>query len=130
MPFPVILFVAGALLLLFGDKIEIPNPIPDPTPSEVVCVYLIHESNDGTQALTDLKADSEWKDAIEASGAKWLIVDDDAAEDALPNVVAIARKQGLPALVWVDANGLGQSKPCPVNSADMLVLLREIGAAE
>ena len=125
---PLLLVVVGAMLLLFGDRIDIPTP--EPAPGEVAAVYLIHESADGTQSLTDLKADSAWKQAIEAKGAAWLIADDDAAEAGLPHVVAIAREQGLPAVVWVDSNGLGQSKPCPVNTADMLVLLREIGAAE
>lgn len=126
-----VLLLVGGSLLLFGGKVNrVPGPTPDPTPGEASCVYLIHESADGSQVLTDLKADATWKQAIEAKGVRWMIADDDAAEAGLPNVVAIARRQGLPAIVWVDKNGVGKSRPCPLNAADMLVLMREIGAAE
>lgn len=107
-----------------------PNPTPDPQPSKVAAVYLIHESGDGTQAMTDVLGDTAWKTALDAAGVRWLVVDDDAAEKSLPNVVAVARKQGLPAVVWVDVAGLGASKACPQTPAEMLALLREIGAAK
>ena len=107
-----------------------PTPTPDPQPSNVVAVYLIHESADGTPPLTVLKADLAWKEALDANNVRWLIADDDAAEKSLPNVVALARKQGLPAVVWGGANGLGASKPCPATPAEMLALLREIGAVK
>lgn len=107
-----------------------PQPDPQPQPSKVVAVYLIHESGDGDQAMTEVKADTDWKAAVDAAGVRWLVADDDAAEKSLPNVVAMARKQGLPAVVWVDAAGLGASKPCPQTPAAMLALLREIGAAK
>lgn len=107
-----------------------PTPTPTPQPSKVAAVYLIHESADGTQAMTEVKADSAWKAALDSAGVRWLVADDDAAEESLPNVVAMARKQGLPAVVWVDAAGLGAAKPCPQSPADMLALLREIGAAK
>jgi len=110
--------------------IPTPTPTPTPQPSTVAAVYLIHESADGTPALTVLKADLAWKEALDANSVRWLIADDDAAEKSLPNVAAMARKQGLPAVVWVSANGLGASKPCPATSADMLALLREIGVVK
>jgi hypothetical protein len=93
-------------------------------------VYLIHESADGNPAMTTLKADLAWKAALDGNSVGWLIADDDVAERSLPNVVALARKQGLPAVVWVDANGLGAAKACPQTSAEMLNLLREIGAVK
>jgi hypothetical protein len=122
--------VSGKLAEALYDLTPHDGPIPDPQPSNVVAVYLIHESADGTPPLTTLKATLAWKEALDANNVRWLIADDDAAEKSLPNVVAIARKQGLPAVVWVDSAGLGASKPCPVTPAEMLALLREIGAAK
>lgn len=107
-----------------------PTPTPEPQPTKVAAVYLIHESADGTQDMTEVKADTAWKAALDAAGVRWLVADDDAAEKSLPNVAAMARKQGLPAVVWVDSAGLGASKPCPQTPADMLALLREIGAVK
>lgn len=132
--------LAEALYDLTPHEGPIPAPIPGPTPptpepptpqpSKVAAVYLIHESADGTQEMTAVKADAAWKAALDAAGVRWLIADDDAADKSLPNVVAMARKQGLPAVVWVDSAGLGASNACPQTPADMLALLREIGAAK
>lgn len=131
-----IMLLLGGALLVVSPMIpaswyqSTPTPIPQPQPSAVAAVYLIHESADGTPAMTALKADLGWKSALDANSVRWLIADDDAAEKSLPNAVAMARKQGLPAVVWVDASGLGSAKACPQTPAEMLALLREIGAAK
>ncbi|MDE2440736.1 MAG: hypothetical protein KGP14_06905 [Betaproteobacteria bacterium] len=131
-----LLLLTGGALLVASPAIQIPwpwqapAPIPTPQPSAVAAVYLIHESADGNPAMTAIKADLAWKAALDSNSIRWLIADDDAAEKSLPNVVALARKHGLPAVVWVDAAGLGAAKACPQTPAEMLALLREIGAAK
>jgi hypothetical protein len=131
-----LLLLLGGAMLVASPAIpsawyqSAPVPIPTPQPSAVAAVYLIHESADGNPAMTTLKADLSWKAALDDNSVRWLIADDDAAEKSLPNVVAMARKQGLPAAVWVDVNGLGAAKACPSTAAEMLALLKEIGAAK
>ena len=105
-----------------------PDPKPDPTPVKVAFVYLLHESKDSTPAFNAVMGDQAWKKALEANGVKWVASDVDAAGKSLPNAVDIAKKAGLPALVWLDSAGLAKAEKCPATPAEVMAKLKTIGA--
>jgi hypothetical protein len=107
-----------------------PTPTPTPTPAKVAFVYLLHESKDSTPAFNAIVGDEAWKKALEANGVKWATADVDSAGKSLPNAVDIAKKAGLPALVWLDAAGLAKAEKCPQTPAEVMAKLKAIGAVK
>lgn len=108
-----------------------PNPQPNPTPTpKAAYLYLIHETADATPQFNLVQMDTKWKERATSLKIRWVIVDDDNAEKTLPNSVALARKKGLPAVVWLDGQGLATAESCPKTPADMLALVEKLGGSK
>ena len=100
--------------------------VDPPTPSKIATIYLIHESGDGTPAFTAIRNASEWKVACDKLGIKWIIADVDTAKPKIPQAVKLAVAKGLPAVVLIDAQGLGMAEKAATPDA-MLALVRKAG---
>ena len=106
-----------------------PPPPPPPTP-KAAYLYLIHETADATPQFNLVQMDTKWKERATSLKIRWIIVDDDNAEKTLPHSVALARKKGLPAVVWIDQQGLAAAESCPKTPAEMLALVEKLGGAK
>lgn len=104
-----------------------PTPQPGPTPSKITAIYVVHESGDGTPAFTAIRNAAAWKSEADRLGIKWLVVDVDTARPKLPQAVKLAVAKGLPAIVLLDAQGLGVAEACPKTPDAMLARVKAAG---
>lgn len=125
--------VVVAVVLVFRQDGEVqpgpgPKPPPDPpTPTKITSLYLIHESGDGTPQFTGIRNAAAWKQEADRLGIRWLVVDKDTAKAKLPEAVKKAVAVGLPAVVLLDAQGLGVAEKCPATPDAMLERVRKAG---
>lgn len=103
-----------------------PDP-PTPTPNKIACIYLVHESGDGTPEFTAVRSADGWKKEAEKLGIRWLIVDKDTAKGKIPEVVRLAVAKGLPAIVLLDSQKLPTAEPCPKTPDAMLARVKQAG---
>lgn len=103
-----------------------PKP-PVPAPTKISVIYVVHESGDGTPAFTAIRNAAGWKQECDKLGIKWLVVDVDTARPKLPQAVKLAVAKGLPAIVLLDAQGLGIAEACPKTPDAMLERVRKAG---
>lgn len=98
-----------------------PEPKPDPKPTpKLAFLYLIHESKDSTPTQALVRDDKSWRDACEARGIRWLVMDVDEAVKKFPIAAAKAKATGLPCIVWLDSQGVAESATQP-KTADELI---------
>ena len=101
-----------------------PEPKPAPTPNKISTLYLIHESGDGTPQFTGIRNAAGWKSECDKLGIKYLIADVDTARPKIPQAVKLAVSKGLPAIVLLDAQGLGVAEACPKTPDAMLARVK------
>jgi hypothetical protein len=91
--------------IVVGGENNIVDP-PEPPPVEkAVAMYVIVETSTIDPTLKLVRDARSWRKLADQMGIRWTVADPDAASRAWPNVVKIAQKTGLPAVVWVGADG-------------------------
>lgn len=103
-----------------------PQPQPNPSPNKAAYLYVVAESKDLTPATAKVKDAKAWRDACDKAGVRWAVFDPDAVSSALPNVVAQAKKCGLPAVVVLDQQGLPRTEKLPATPEAMVELVGRV----
>jgi hypothetical protein len=110
-----------------------PPPPPPPPIDKAVAMYVIVETgppNPPTPAMVRVRDAKAWRDAADAAKIRWSSADPDAAEEQWPNIVARARAAGLPAVVFLDANGVVSIEPLPATVEAMVALVKAKGGVQ
>ncbi|MBN2024958.1 MAG: hypothetical protein JW809_19430 [Pirellulales bacterium] len=113
-----------------GDPNPVPPPPPPPPIDKAVAMYVIVETETVTPEEAQVRDAKAWRDAADAAKIRWAVADPDAASKTWPNVVAQAKTKGLPAIVFVDANGLASVEPLPATTEALVALVKAKGGVQ
>lgn len=124
LPITGVLLILLSLGLLYG-----PGLIPGLAPKKIKAVYWLHETADPSVEApqSEVRDSPVWRAAADAAGITWKCLDDDAAEPLLPEVVAAARRTGLPQLAFVDVDGMVYLEKPPDTIEGVVALIHRYG---
>jgi hypothetical protein len=92
-------------------------------------MYLIYESADLTPATARVRDGLAWKKTADSLGIKWLCFDQDQGVKKFPQATARAKAAGLPAVVFLDAQGVPDVVKIPSTAEAMETLVKTKGGA-
>ena len=122
-------FIDWKLSVVFGEG-PLPPPPPPPPPVKPVAVYYIHESGDLAPKEASVRDGLAWKKAADSLGIRWLCFDKDSGAKKFPDATKRATAAGLPAVVFIDAQGMPDVTKAPTTAAEMETLVKQKAGAK
>ena len=84
-------------------------------------MLVIFDSQTSTPHEAEVRDAIQWRQAADAGGITWDVVDHREARKMWPRATLAAEKAGLPAVVWITRQGHGTAEKQPATIAGMVV---------